>query len=103
VELPRVPFSDWELRPQDIKICMRPDGRKWEIGSGAFGQVCGITTSAPVPLPLLLLTTTNRRVEYATHPTASHTVSDAFARPPSAAVPFGGWQHHHGAPSPLGQ
>lgn len=53
MELPRVPFSDWELRPQDVKICMRPDGRKWEIGSGAFGQVCGITRSASVPLLLL--------------------------------------------------
>lgn len=39
VQLPRVPFSDWELRPEDIEICTRPDGRQWEIGAGAFGQV----------------------------------------------------------------
>ena len=39
LDLPRVPFSDWELRPEDIEICRRPDGRQWEIGAGAFGQV----------------------------------------------------------------
>jgi hypothetical protein len=39
LDLPRVPFSDWELRPEDIEICRRPDGRQWEIGTGAFGQV----------------------------------------------------------------
>lgn len=39
VQLPKVPFSDWELRPEDIQICSHPDGRPWELGTGAFGQV----------------------------------------------------------------
>ena len=35
----QVPFSDWELRPEDIVICKRANGEDWQIGNGAFGQV----------------------------------------------------------------
>ncbi len=35
----QVPFSDWELRPEDVSICKRANGEDWQIGSGAFGQV----------------------------------------------------------------
>ena len=35
----QVPFSDWELRPEDVVICKRANGEDWQIGNGAFGQV----------------------------------------------------------------
>lgn len=35
-----MPFSDWVLKTEDIEICKRPDGDDWQIGCGAFGQVC---------------------------------------------------------------
>ena len=34
-----VPFSDWEIDVSDIVIGLRPDGRKWELGAGAFSRV----------------------------------------------------------------
>lgn len=34
-----VPFSDWEIDVADIVIGLRPDGRKWELGAGAFSVV----------------------------------------------------------------
>ena len=36
-----VPFSDWEIDLADIVIGLRPDGRKWELGAGAFSKVRG--------------------------------------------------------------
>lgn len=38
-----VPFSDWEIDADELAICLRPDGRKWELGAGAFSKVihCG--------------------------------------------------------------
>ena len=34
-----VPWSDWQIDQQDIRICQRPDGRLWELGSGASAKV----------------------------------------------------------------
>ena len=34
-----IPFSDWEIAADDVAICLRPDGRKWELGAGAFSKV----------------------------------------------------------------
>ncbi|KAA6423450.1 MAG: cytochrome P450 [Trebouxia sp. A1-2] len=34
-----VPFSDWEIDVSDVVIGLRPDGRKWELGAGAFSRV----------------------------------------------------------------
>lgn len=34
-----VPFSDWEIDVADVVIGLRPDGRKWELGAGAFSKV----------------------------------------------------------------
>ena len=34
-----VPFSDWEIDVSDVVICVRPNGRKWELGAGAFSRV----------------------------------------------------------------
>lgn len=34
-----VPFSDWEIDVADIVIGLRPDGRRWELGAGAFSKV----------------------------------------------------------------
>lgn len=34
-----VPFSDWEIDVADVVIGLRPDGRKWELGAGAFSRV----------------------------------------------------------------
>ena len=30
---------DWELLPSDVQICLRPDGSKWYLGKGGFGEV----------------------------------------------------------------
>lgn len=37
--LPDLPWSDWELKPEDLQICSRPDGSRWHLGSGAYGSV----------------------------------------------------------------
>lgn len=34
-----MPFSDWEIDVADVVIGLRPDGRKWELGAGAFSRV----------------------------------------------------------------
>lgn len=34
-----VPFSDWEIDVADVVIGLRADGRKWELGAGAFSRV----------------------------------------------------------------
>lgn len=34
-----IPFSDWEIDADDVAICVRPDGRRWEVGAGAFSKV----------------------------------------------------------------
>ena len=34
-----VPWSDWQIDQHDIRICQRPDGRLWELGSGASAKV----------------------------------------------------------------
>jgi len=47
IELPRMPWSDWEVPGEQIEICKRPDGSDWELGAGAFGKVA--------PLPYLSL------------------------------------------------
>ena len=40
IELPSMPWSDWEVPADQITICKREDGSDWELGSGAFGKVC---------------------------------------------------------------
>ena len=30
---------DWELLPSDVQICLRPDGSKYYLGKGGFGEV----------------------------------------------------------------
>ena len=37
-DLPRI-GSDWEIGPEDLTICTRPDGRQWLLGTGAFSTV----------------------------------------------------------------
>lgn len=32
--------SDWEIDPQRLKLCERPDGSVWELGRGAYSRVC---------------------------------------------------------------
>lgn len=39
IELPSMPWSDWEIPGEQITICKRADGSDWELGSGAFGKV----------------------------------------------------------------
>lgn len=34
-----VPWSDWQIDQEDILLCKRPDGRLWELGSGASATV----------------------------------------------------------------
>jgi hypothetical protein len=31
--------NDWEVEPEDLEICRRPDGSEWELGSGASAKV----------------------------------------------------------------
>ena len=33
------PTYSWELQPEDVQICQRPDGSKWFLGRGGFGEV----------------------------------------------------------------
>lgn len=33
------PTYSWELQPSDVQICQRPDGSKWYLGRGGFGEV----------------------------------------------------------------
>lgn len=39
--------SDWEIDPDELEICRRPDGTEWELGSGASARV-----SRPPDVPL---------------------------------------------------
>jgi hypothetical protein len=39
IELPALPWSDWEIPEEQITICKREDGSDWELGAGAFGKV----------------------------------------------------------------
>ena len=34
-----LPFSDWQLEPDEIEICKRPNHELWILGSGGFGKV----------------------------------------------------------------
>ena len=35
-----VPDSSWQIKPEDIEICQKPDGSgDWQLGSGGFGKV----------------------------------------------------------------
>ncbi|KAI7837019.1 hypothetical protein COHA_009097 [Chlorella ohadii] len=34
-----LPWSDWEIRPEELEIAKRPDGSDWVLGSGGFGKV----------------------------------------------------------------
>lgn len=34
-----VPWSDWQIDQEDILLCRRPDGRLWELGTGASAKV----------------------------------------------------------------
>lgn len=60
IELPPLPWSDWEIPAEQIAICKREDGSDWELGSGAFGKVSisSIQSSSKLPRfcsPMLLL------------------------------------------------
>ena len=54
IELPSMPWSDWEVPAEQITICKREDGSDWELGSGAFGKVC--LTPLHVPCSCVLCT-----------------------------------------------
>lgn len=51
IELPSLPWSDWEISAEQITICKREDGSDWELGAGAFGKVK--VTTAPLRVQLL--------------------------------------------------
>ena len=29
----------WNIKPEELQICKRPDGSEWLLGTGSFGQV----------------------------------------------------------------
>ncbi len=37
--------ADWEIMPEDIVICKDPYGRDWQLGTGGFGSVRGLSPS----------------------------------------------------------
>ena len=43
-----VPWSDWQIDQEDILLCKRPDGRLWELGSGASAKVLHAVTRCAV-------------------------------------------------------
>ena len=34
-----LPWSDWEVKPEEIEIVKRADGSDWRLGQGGFGSV----------------------------------------------------------------
>ncbi|KAL4443807.1 hypothetical protein ABPG75_011544 [Micractinium tetrahymenae] len=32
-------LSDWEVSPNELEICRRPDGSLWQLGAGGYGRV----------------------------------------------------------------
>ena len=43
-----VPFSDWEIDVADVVIGLRADGRKWELGAGAFSRVSFLASDVKI-------------------------------------------------------
>ncbi|KAL4421913.1 hypothetical protein ABPG77_005197 [Micractinium sp. CCAP 211/92] len=35
----QLPWSDWEIRPDELEVAKRPDGSDWLLGTGGFGRV----------------------------------------------------------------
>ena len=50
IELPVLPWVDWQIPAEEIRICRRPNGAEWELGSGAFGKARSAGAHAPSPL-----------------------------------------------------
>lgn len=50
-----VPWSDWQIDQEEILLCRRPDGRLWELGSGASAKVphASVTHLCPVVVCIL--------------------------------------------------
>lgn len=32
-------YEQGQIRPEEIVVCKRPDGREWLLGKGSFGKV----------------------------------------------------------------
>jgi hypothetical protein len=39
IQLPALPWSDWEVPADQVSICKHEDGSDWELGAGAYGKV----------------------------------------------------------------
>lgn len=50
IELPVLPWVDWQIPAEEIRICRRPNGAEWELGSGAFGKARSPETRKPSPV-----------------------------------------------------
>ena len=46
VDLPELPWSDWEIKADDIIMAKDADGSPVKLGSGAYGTVsCSLTAA----------------------------------------------------------
>ena len=39
IELPDLPFRDWEMDPSDIEYTLDAEGNREELGAGSYGSV----------------------------------------------------------------
>ncbi|PRW39362.1 serine threonine- kinase [Chlorella sorokiniana] len=62
--LPRLdPFSDWQITPEEIEICKRPDGSDWELGTGGFGKVYKALRHGAQPVAVKVLAAVGDRYQ----------------------------------------
>ncbi|GAB4814550.1 hypothetical protein N2152v2_001596 [Parachlorella kessleri] len=50
-----MPWSDWEIRPDEIEVMKRPDGSDWELGTGGFGKVFKALRNGVQPVAVKVL------------------------------------------------
>lgn len=57
-----LPFSDWEIKPEELEVMKRADGGDWELGSGGFGRVYKALRDGVQPVAVKVLPVSHRDV-----------------------------------------